>query len=245
MDNTEKAGKSAKPGQIGSSEQQTLTLQQALDLAVQHHSNGNLPEANRIYQQILQTHPNQPMALHLLGLISHQVGKNDRAIDLITKALAIKPDYRDAHMNLGYILLALGREKEGLDELEWRLQEPTYVAKLGNIAQPMWDGTADLNGRTILLWPEQGLGDTIKWASCISQLETEAGRCILEVPPKLLSLFTRSFPKVEVHVENKLSSSKSMEFDFHLPLGSLYRCLYPNIEPLTEAYLTPDPIRVA
>ena len=109
----------------------------------------------------------------------------------------------------------------------------------------MWDGTADLNGQTILLWPEQGLGDTIKWVSCISQLVTEAGHCILEVPPKLLSLFTRSFPKVEVHVENKLSSSKSMEFAFHLPLGSLYRCLYPNIEPLTEAYLTPEPSRVA
>ena len=50
---------------------------------------------------------------------------------------------------------------------------------------------------------------------------------------------------MDVHAENTLSSSKSTEFDIHLPLGSLYRCLYPNIAPLTEAYLTPEPSRVA
>ena len=58
-----------------SSEQQTLTIQQSLDLAVQHHNEGRLPEAESIYQQILQVDSNQPVALHLLGVIAHQVGK--------------------------------------------------------------------------------------------------------------------------------------------------------------------------
>ena len=88
--------------------QQTVTIQQALDLAVQHHSEGRLPEAEGLYQQVLQADPNQPVALHLLGVIAHQVGKNDVAIDLITKALAIKPDFADAHNNLGNALRDLG-----------------------------------------------------------------------------------------------------------------------------------------
>lgn len=53
-----------------SPEQQTLTLQQALALAVQHHNAGDLAKAENIYQQILQTAPNYPEALHLLGVIS-------------------------------------------------------------------------------------------------------------------------------------------------------------------------------
>ena len=58
-----------------SSEQQTLIIQQSLELAVQHHNEGRLPEAESIYQQILQVDPNQPVALHVLGVIAHQVGK--------------------------------------------------------------------------------------------------------------------------------------------------------------------------
>ena len=58
-------------------QQQTLTIQQALDLAVQHHTAGRLPQAESIYNQILQSDPDQPVALHLLGVIAHQVGKND------------------------------------------------------------------------------------------------------------------------------------------------------------------------
>ena len=75
-----------------SSEQRKLTLRQALDLAVQHHTAGDLSKAEDIYQQILQTEPNQPDALHLLGVISHQKGNNDIAIDHITKACTTKLD---------------------------------------------------------------------------------------------------------------------------------------------------------
>ena len=75
-----------------SEQQQTLTIQQAIDLGVQHHTAGRLPQAETIYQQILQADPNQPVALHLLGVIAHQMGKNDAAVDRITKALTIKPE---------------------------------------------------------------------------------------------------------------------------------------------------------
>ena len=75
-----------------SSEQQTLALQQAIDLAVQHHTAGDLPKAESIYQQILQTDPKHPVALHLLGEIAHQKGNIDYAIDLITKAIDISPN---------------------------------------------------------------------------------------------------------------------------------------------------------
>ena len=100
---SEKATENASPVKSASSslEQQAPTIQQSLDLAVQHHTAGRLPEAENIYQQILQSDPNQPVALHLLGVIAHQVVKHNTAVDLITKALAIKPNYIEAHNNLG------------------------------------------------------------------------------------------------------------------------------------------------
>ena len=94
--------------------QQTLTIQQAIDLGVEHHNVGRLPEAESIYQQILQAEPNQPAAMHLLGLIAHQVGKNDIAVELIGKALAIIPDYAEAHNNLGNALKEQGKISEAI-----------------------------------------------------------------------------------------------------------------------------------
>jgi tetratricopeptide (TPR) repeat protein len=90
-------------------QKQTLAIQQAIDLAVQHHTAGDLPKAEAIYQRILQADPDQPVALHLLGLIAHQVGKNDTATDLITKAITIKPDFAEAHSSLGLSFKALGQ----------------------------------------------------------------------------------------------------------------------------------------
>ena len=92
-----------------SSGQQTLTIQQAIDLAVEHHNAGRLPEAEGLYTQILQAEPEHPVALNLLGVVAHQVGKNDVAVDLIGKALAIKPDYAEAYSNLGLAFQEQGK----------------------------------------------------------------------------------------------------------------------------------------
>ena len=113
-----KGAKTTKPIPVSSpmlaEQEQTRSIQQALDFAIQHHEAGDLPKAEGIYHQILQAYPNQPIALHFLGLIAHQLGKNDIALDLMSKALAIKPDYANAHSNLGNTLFELGRLDEAV-----------------------------------------------------------------------------------------------------------------------------------
>ena len=92
-----------------SSEQQTLTLQEAIDLGVAHHNAGELPRAEGIYNQILEADPNQPVPLHLLGVIAHQTGNNEKAVELITRALTLQPDYAEAHNNLGLVFQKLNK----------------------------------------------------------------------------------------------------------------------------------------
>ena len=116
VDKTKKSNLNAKfvYSEDCSTKQQTLNLRQAIDLAVQHHTAGDLGKAEEIYQQILETNPNKPVALHLLGVIFHQNGENDTAVDLITRALEYKPDYAEAHSNLGNVFRELGRLDEAI-----------------------------------------------------------------------------------------------------------------------------------
>jgi tetratricopeptide (TPR) repeat protein len=86
--------------------------QQALQSAMAHHQAGNLMQAETLYKQVLQTAPNQPDALHLLGLIAKQKGDHKTAIQLMRKALSFNPNYVEAYVNLGATL----QEQNNLNE---------------------------------------------------------------------------------------------------------------------------------
>ncbi len=127
---------SIQSGQSGNdpTDQKALTIRQALDLALQHHTMGRLSEAEGLYQYILQASPEQPDALHLLGLIAQQTGKNDVAIDLITRAIAVKPDFSRALSNLGNILQDLDRNEEAVTACRQALAiDPDHAETYNNL----------------------------------------------------------------------------------------------------------------
>lgn len=92
-----------------------MTLQQALDLAVQHHQGGRLREAEAIYRQILSADPSNPHALHLLGVLSNQVGQGETALNYIRQAIAQNPTSAQYQTSLGAALATLGRVQEAID----------------------------------------------------------------------------------------------------------------------------------
>ena len=138
-----RAEKRRQRKKAGIAKSKTPALQQSLDRAIQHHQAGDLPQAEGIYHQILQTDPNQPVALHLLGVIAHQVGKNDIAVDLICKALAVNPDFAEAHSNLGAALMDLGRPEDAVTSFRKALVlKPDYAKahnNLGNALKELGD----------------------------------------------------------------------------------------------------------
>jgi protein O-GlcNAc transferase len=91
-----------------------LTIQQAFDLALEHHQSGRLPQAESLYRQILAQQPEHADAIHLLGLIAHQVGRDDVAVDLLRRAVALGPNSPDAHSNLGNALKNTGHVDEAV-----------------------------------------------------------------------------------------------------------------------------------
>lgn len=107
---------------------------------MQHHGAGELSKAEGAYQKILEIDPNQPVALHLLGVIAYQTGNNDMAVELITKALAVEPNYAEAHSNLGNALRELGRPEDALASYSQALAiRPDYAEAHINLGLALQD----------------------------------------------------------------------------------------------------------
>ncbi|MBP2291649.1 tetratricopeptide repeat protein [Azospirillum rugosum] len=85
-----------------------VTVRDALAAAVGHHQAGRLDEARPLYLSILQAIPGHPDALHLLGVLESQRGLPRRAVLLLRRAVALRPDDGDVAGNLGLALRAVG-----------------------------------------------------------------------------------------------------------------------------------------
>ncbi len=94
------------------SQRPPVDLQGMCARAIQFHQRGELAEAERIYRQILELDPHHADSLHLLGVLAHQVGRDDVAVELIRKAIARDKRPAAYHSNLGTAFQALGRLDE-------------------------------------------------------------------------------------------------------------------------------------
>ena len=88
---------------------QEFPLEEALRIAEQHHAAGQLQQAEMLLRQILQARPKHAFALHLMGVIAHQVGKTELAVQLISQAITSLPTVSQFHSNLGEMCRILKR----------------------------------------------------------------------------------------------------------------------------------------
>ena len=86
--------------------------------ALRLHQSSQLAEAETLYRQVLAADPNHSDSLHLTGVIAHQVGRNDIAVDLIGQAIALNELAPEFHNNIGEAYRALGR----LDAAAWHFE---------------------------------------------------------------------------------------------------------------------------
>ncbi len=101
------------------------------------HRKGNFDEAETIYREVLGLDPNQPDALHLLGVLTHSRGNSSASVELISKAISIRPKFPEAYCNLGVSLEALNRLPESVTAFKEALNiKPNYMEayfNLGNL----------------------------------------------------------------------------------------------------------------
>lgn len=107
---------------------------EALAAAVAHHRAGRFAEAERLYRQILRDNPRHADALHLLGLIAHEAGRNDLAADYIGHALGLRPDAPSYYLSLGLVQQSAGRPAEAVRSFRHALAlRPDYAEAHNNL----------------------------------------------------------------------------------------------------------------
>ncbi|MBF0328316.1 MAG: tetratricopeptide repeat protein [Nitrospirae bacterium] len=194
---------------------------------------GSISEAIDIYREALKLKPDYSDAWSNLGAAFKSCGNISEAITCYRKAIELSPDNEDAHLNYAIALLLSGNFEEGWQEYEWRLKTRNVYCRK-NCKE--WSGDT-LNGETILLYADQGYGDTLQCARYIPMVKAMgAGKIILECQPELISLM-RSIDCID-HISPR--KSELANFDLCSALFSLPRIFNKNNIPASVPYLKAD-----
>jgi protein O-GlcNAc transferase len=105
--------------------------------AIRHHQAGRLTDAEHLYRQIRALAPDHVGSFHLGGVVAHQLGRRD-AVDLIERAVALKPELAEAHNDLGVVLGAQGRFTEAVACFERAIVlDPNYAEAHNNLGSAL------------------------------------------------------------------------------------------------------------
>jgi Tetratricopeptide repeat len=174
------------------------------------------------------------VAMTNLARYLDELDQTDASIDLYQQAIREDPESALIHTNFGYVLLKHGRYVEGWVEHEWRWKAPGFPSKQRDFNRPLWKGTP-LAGAKILLYWEQGYGDTLQFIRYVPLVAERGGRVILEVQPSLRKLLSQ-LPGVEQFIAE---GDPLPEFTWHCPLMSLPLAFGTTAETIPPApYLT-------
>jgi len=186
---------------------------------------GRLDEAEADYRRALSFDPGHAAAYSNLGTVACERGQLNEAETCFRKALALNPQSAVSKYNLAILLLLGGNYREGLALYESRFETFTraFSASRGSYEQlkqhPRWTGEA-LSGKRILVWTEQGLGDSLMVMRYLPMLrERAAGHVIVYCEPALERLM-QSMPGVDRVVAETDGLPFGM-FDVHCPIMSL------------------------
>jgi hypothetical protein len=170
----------------------------------------------------------------------------DEAAQACAQALALFPDDADFHWNAAIAYLMTGRFDEGWREHEWRWQAQASRAKhlLVNDDR-QWTGEEDLSGKTVLLFAEQGFGDSFQMLRYVPIVAERAKRVLLHLPVGLHGLALTS--NLAPGVTSLPPGEKLPEFDLYSPLMSLPLAFRSDEETIPRAipYLKADPAKAA
>jgi tetratricopeptide (TPR) repeat protein len=198
---------------------------------------GRFDEAESALRAALQIKPDIAQVHVNLGNVLRDKGDLPGAIAATRHALTLRPDLPDLHQTLGSLLLLAGQYAEGWPEYEWRWRCRNMIQLRSTPGRPRWDGS-NLDGRTILLQSDAGLGDAIQCTRYIPLIADRGGQVVLECQRELHPLFANLKGVVQLIT----ADDPLPPHDVHCPLMSLPLAFGTTLEtiPIQIPYVAAD-----
>jgi tetratricopeptide (TPR) repeat protein len=180
------------------------------------HAMNRLEEALASCDRAIKRKSDFAEAHFIRGHVLHELKRPEEAIVSYERAIQIEPDHKNANGHLSHTLLLLGRFERGWKQYEWRkkLDEPMGNA---SFSQPAWSGEEPIDGATILIHAEQGLGDTLQFCRYAKRVQALGARVIFSVQRPLVRLLQPLDPGLEIIGDGSTPAA----FDYHCALMSL------------------------
>ena len=181
------------------------------------------------YEKSREINPDSSWININLGFAWAEKGDLSKARTYYQKALELEPNFPDSHLNLSFVWLLLGDLKLGFQEYNWRWQADKALFLIQ--AEKLWDGS-NLEGKKILIYTEQGYGDTIQFIRYIPLVKKQGGRITLVCQKPLVRLLEK-IPEIEQCLEGIVN----LTFDVNAPLLELPRIFGTTLDNI------PPPIK--
>jgi tetratricopeptide (TPR) repeat protein len=178
---------------------------------------GRPAAALEAYDRVLLIRPDHAATLYNRGVVLSDLQRHVDALDSFERSLRLQPDYADAHYNRALTLLRLGDFERGWRAYEWRWSNAQFIAGRRHLPSPLWLGTDSLQGKTILLYSEQGLGDTLMFCRYVPLVAARGAKVVLEAQPTLVPLLENLGGAIRVLAPGNALPTH----DYHCPLLSL------------------------
>lgn len=210
------------------------------NLGVSYQKMNRLEEARHTFAALVQRHPDHAVGINSLGNVIRDLGQPQEALRFHRHALALEPDFLEARKCLALTHLVCGDYAEGFLHYESRRQLPD--GRTLTVQRPEWTGEQPLAGRTLLLYAEQGQGDTLHFIRYARVARQQGARVLFGAPDPLVRLM-RLAPDIDAVIPHQVPVPA---FDYHLPLLSAGRAFRTTRATLPHAvpYLFADPALV-
>jgi tetratricopeptide (TPR) repeat protein len=204
-------------------------------------------EALDCFRRALQSRPDDATMLSNMSRALMELGRTREALEAHERGLAVY-GVRDVppsqlRANGSFCRLKLGQWQEAWRDYEERWHDRAVSVGWRAPDAPQWTGAEDLAGRTILLWGEQGLGDTLQFCRYARLVAAKGGQVVLLVPHGLARLLSRLAGVTRVI---PFDDDVAAQPDYHAPLMSLPLAFGTTVETIPDdPYLTAEPGQVS
>jgi len=213
-----------------------------LILAHIYYCQNRFHESLACCQIVLESFPDSRDGHYAMAQSHNKLGQYNQAIAHYYEVLKNNPEDIDTHHSLAHLMLKTGNLQKGWEHWEWRWAK-SIENQIQNFNIPEWNGEP-LEGKRLLVWTEQGIGDQIMFASTLPDLCKLTPHIAWECNARLVPLFSRSWPEVNFIAQSISKTGKPIvklwpTSDYHIPAGSLCKILRNDASkfPRQESFL--------